>query len=363
MRTLAQFAVLATLVVTITTPPTPAQTAQPVPEQGKLAPTPPAPADKTPFPSQVMKTVVFIKADCEPSADDLAKLTPGALATLTPEEIEKIRHPSFVGTGFLVAFPDSRLGNDGTFIYIVTNRHVVQPGIEDGKPRKVLNYSVYLNRRNSPGSEQTHLQIVSLGPDAPWILPEDDPAVDLAVMSVNLPQTDWDYKTVPLDFFVSQELLDQKKVVEGDPIFFVGLFIQLSDFSSAGKVEPILRTGTIAELPANLEPTTLKRMGHIYLIEAHSFGGNSGSPVLVDVNKFTGPGYDYKFLGVVAGNIIENNDFTLQVTTDYRGAVRANSGISVVVPADEVKKMLSTERMQRLRDDAVAQFLKARGKL
>ena len=111
-------------------------------------------------------------------------------------------------------------------------------------------------------------------------------------------------------------------------------------------------------LPKDLIDTTLKKPGRVYLAEAHSFGGNSGSPMFVDINKFqTSFGFNYKFLGVVAGYVPEDNDFTFQASPDYSGKVKANSGICIVVPAEELKRILYSQNMTKGREDFVAQKL------
>ena len=136
---------------------------------------------------------------------------------------------------------------------------------------------------------------------------------------------------------------------------FAGLFIQ---WHGATEVEPIVRSGSLAMIPSDLLGTTLNKPGHIYLAEVHSYGGNSGSPVFIDVNRFkTGFGFDYRFLGVLAGTVHESTDFTFHVTTDYQGALDANSGISMVVPADELRKILYSPKLQKARDEGVAQVL------
>jgi hypothetical protein len=104
-------------------------------------------------------------------------------------------------------------------------------------------------------------------------------------------------------------------------------------------------------LPEDPIQTTLHKLGHVYLAEAHAFGGNSGSPMFVDVNKFKNNlGFDYRFLGVVTGEIQETEDLTLRVTTTYNGTVSANSNVSVIVPAFQVNNLLMAPSFQRLRD-------------
>jgi hypothetical protein len=301
----------------------------------------PAPAQQPPlpFPAQLKKTVIFIQTDClhEPTAQELATLPleerekwmPEALDKLGMEELAKLKHDPHSGTGFIVFVPDERAGKDQGFNYLVTNRHVAEPGVEDGRPCRVVGYSFLLNHKGGSDREPDHLQAVPVVPGVPndtWWFSDDD-SVDLAVTNFRASQT-------------------------GDPVLFAGLFIQ---YGGSSKLEPIVRSGNIAMLPTDLINTTLKKPGRIYLAEAHSFGGNSGSPMFVDVNKFKGSiGFDYRFFGVVAGEVYETNDLTLQTTGTYKGTLAANSNISIVVPAEEVRKILFSQKAQRLRDDFVA---------
>jgi hypothetical protein len=190
------------------------------------------------------------------SPQDRARWTNDAVSHLRPEELARLRQDSFFGTGFLVSIPESRLGNDQMFNYVVTNRHVVQPGIEEGRPCKVVNYAFSLNHLEnagpSPGSS-LHLVSIPANPEHFWTFPDDD-SVDLAAAPFAIQPTDFDYKTIPLDLFVTQEMIEKNEVVEGDPVMFTGLFIQ---YSGGNKLEPVVRSGTIAMLPSDLTPTTL----------------------------------------------------------------------------------------------------------
>ena len=101
--------------------------------------------------------------------------------------------------------------------------------------------------------------------------------------------------------------------------------------------------------------TTLRKLGPAYFAEAHAFGGNSGSPMFVDMNRFkAGSGFNYKFLGVVSGEMHESNDFTIQTSSSFTGTVAENSGVSMIVPAQEVKALLMLPSFQKERDDYTA---------
>jgi hypothetical protein len=327
------------------------------PSASPQAPTP----SKLPFTTQIKKSVVFIRTNCvhmtsdqelaAMSPEDRARWTDEGIAKLKPEELARLRQDSYIGTGFIVSILDERLGKDMGFSYLVTNRHVVQPGIENGKPCKVVNYSISINHIGMPANPMPYLQSLPVNPEGVWAFPDDD-TVDLAATQFPLSNTKYDFMTIPINLFVTQEMIQKNEVVEGDPVIFTGLFIQYAGIIS---LEPVVRSGAIAMVPQNLIQTTLHKLGHVYLAEAHAFGGNSGSPMFVDVNKFKNSfGFDYKFLGVVTGEIQETEDLTLNVTTTYKGTVSANSNVSVIVPAFEVNNLLMSPTFQHLRDAYVA---------
>jgi hypothetical protein len=109
-------------------------------------------------------------------------------------------------------------------------------------------------------------------------------------------------------------------------------------------------------VPEGLLPTTMqKKPGHVLLTDAHVFGGNSGSPVFVDIARFAGMiGSSYRFLGAISGEVFENADLTFTVTTSISGSVGANSDVSMVVPAWQVLDILDQPSLKKQRDDFLA---------
>jgi hypothetical protein len=288
----------------------------------------------------------------------MAALTDEDLAQLSPKEAEALPIVTWYGTGFIVSVPDERLiippdkkGLDFGFGYLVTNRHVAQPGIETGNKCAIVR-SFFFLKKNGSGKETSQEKLYA-GNNLPWHFSKDD-SVDLAVMHFAAPGDLYDYMRIPIADFVTEEMVQNKKVVEGAPVLFSGLFIQT--FVAGQKLEPIVRSGTLAMVPEGLMETTLNKLGKVYLAEAHAFGGNSGSPMFIDINKLAGiiSGPSYHLLGVVSGEVHEGADLTLQTAASFNAQVSANSDVSMIVPAQEVRAILYSPELQAERDAAVA---------
>jgi len=173
----------------------------------------------------------------------------------------------------------------------------------------------------------------------------------LAVMPVIANEAKYDIQWVPESMFAMPDVIAAKGIAEGDPVLFAGFFYQ---YPGQKKIEPIVRQGILAMIPDEQLLTTLRKPGDIYLVDAHVFGGNSGAPIFVNTNP-AGLG-EYKLLGVVSGYYFETEDMRLEIATTLNGKLDANSGISLVVPAKELKELLHSTGLQRIRDREVAQF-------
>jgi hypothetical protein len=303
-----------------------------------------------------------LPAEIEWKANAVVKMTTFTaeeIAALTPQDVAILPMDQHRGTGFLIGLVDPRLivpaGQTGKrfFRYLVTNRHVVEPGIELGTPCKVVSSFILMNRKPDTTHPTSYSELTQINKMFTWTFPDDD-SVDLALAPIGFNQDEYDQYTIPTDQFVSEEEMQDHKIVEGDSVLFAGLFIQT--FDQVHRLEPIVRSGTLAMIPGGMLETTLQRkQGHVYLAEAHAFGGNSGSPVFVDPNRFAGiiSGPMYKFLGVISGEVPENSDLSLTVTTSISGNIAANSGVSVVVPGSELMKVLNKPALQKDRDSMI----------
>jgi hypothetical protein len=257
------------------------------------------------------------------------------------------------GTGFFIAYPDSRLGKEGGFIYLVTNRHIAQCWNDSDRPMQVERISIRLNRRQAEGDSIAQDLVLNPIGNVPWVLPQDD-SVDLAIFPILPDINRFDFKVVPVSILMGKDELAQQGITEGEPVFFAGFFYQ---FPGVKRMEPIIRQGIIAMMPQDKVPFVGTAM-KVYLADLHVFGGNSGSPAFINLSGYHRGGMvlgadNYRLLGVVNGEVTEDEKFNLELATTLKGTGKGNSGVSTIVPSDEVKALLDDPRLQKLRDDIV----------
>ena len=279
-----------------------------------------------PFGSQIRKAVSEVRESC--------KDKDGKIGT-------------YAGTGFIVAYHDPRLAADQNFDYLVTNRHVADCLDDDLQPMQVLSISV---QGTNMKTGQTPIIFLNDHGNVPWHYPAND-SVDLAVTPVNF-GPDFAPTVIPLDGFFSKADFEAENIGEGAKIILSGYFVQLE---GSDKLQPLVREGVLSMIPDTPLTTTLRKPGTIYLGEVHIFGGNSGSPVFISTYGIRPAGPvlddDFRFLGVVSGYYYEDSDLKLQIATTVMGKQRANSGISMIVPADLLKGLiLDDPELKRERD-------------
>jgi hypothetical protein len=213
-----------------------------------------------------------------------------------------------------------------------------------------------LNHKPDSTHPSVYAKTLRIAKWAKWHFSTDD-TVDLAVGLLPISADEYVFTRISIAQFLTLDDMHNRKAVEGDPLLFSGLFIQLYDFDKEIKsLEPIVRSGSLAMVPEGLLPTTMQRKpGHILLADAHVFHGNSGSPVFVDTARFEGGiGYSYKFLGVICGEVYENADLTFTVTASISATVGENSDVSIVVPAWQILDILDLPETKQERDDLLA---------
>jgi hypothetical protein len=240
---------------------------------------------------------------------------------------------SFGGTGFVVKKPVPPLDKDLAYYYLVTNRHVAECWDESNHPQEVVSIAARLNTKDSGAIT------LPLGGSDAWRFPVDD-SVDLAVMPIN-PLPHLDLTAISLDsFYATRETMREHRIGEGSPIVVTGYFVQ---FPGEQRFQPILRHGTLSMIPDELMKTTTGKLGKVYLADVHIFGGNSGSPVLASPEDDVLHSGEHWFIGVVSGYYFETANSRMEIATTVQGETAANSGVAMIVPADEVRNLIEND--------------------
>lgn len=228
------------------------------------------------------------------------------------------------GTGFIASVP-YREGK-GEHCYVVSNYHVVRNG---AVIRINLRGGGLIYVEMERGQWETHAEM-------------DDVAVAPFV-----PSADMRIGSVPRDQFIPR---DHTGIGPGNDAFFLSRFAM-----HPGRYEnqPVVRFGTVAAMP--LEPIQLPTgiRQEAFLVEAHSLGGHSGSPVfaspypwsaLVQPAQWVAAA---KLLGIDWGHL---DDIRPVLGDDLRAvspglSVKQNSGMMGVVPAWKIAEVIDSDEL------------------
>lgn len=294
------------------------------------------------IPEDFMKTVVFLCVD--ESIDGVTKRIPKA-------------------TGFFVRVPveDS---TDISIDYLVTAGHCINEARKYGILHIRVNHKAgkFIEFPTKVDDWYTHVNadvaVIPLLHDA---LPSGVQSTDLDVTSLDINTFVGgapDYKRIVTRYNQQHEIRPRV----GHGVYFVGLF---TEHYGEERNLPIARFGNISRMP---ELITMESHGIVsstiaYLVEFHSLGGHSGSPVfylipttvehhaalrLADGNILSLPqridlSWETSFMGLISGHypIVEK----AQTTGDILGEVQIaqNSGIATITPAIAVTDLLMRE--------------------
>jgi hypothetical protein len=241
-------------------------------------------------------------------------------------------------TGFFVKVPSKVRG---VYLYFVTAHHVIKDLVE-------ANSDIYVSV-NKRGGGKTEL----FSADPPMCYPHPDKSCDLAIIPMeNNPAAEID--PIPISELVTKQTAEEYGIGIGDEVYATGLFTEIShDHQNT----PILRHGNISLMPAREIQTELG-YAEIYLIEARSIGGLSGSPLFVRPTVKIPAQPDNilvlrdrtKLLGVVQGHwdVKESEINSPTINQDRKRGV--NYGIAMVVPAYKIIEALNRPELVERRE-------------
>lgn len=261
------------------------------------------------------------------------------------------------GTGFFVAVGD-HLGKKNATYYLVTAKHVALAGIGKG------GLHARINRKDGT------FQYVPLRDlNAEWVM-SDEADVAAMVFALQGARDDHlDYTLIHQEEFATDEWLSATRIEPSDAIAVTGLFVP---HKGEGQNQPIIRGGSIAAMPNPNEPLvatskTLEIIAPAYLLELHSSGGLSGSPVLVMTEPHRATDGTIrqrtegtKLLALIGGH------WHLELPFKMRKEVREqfselNRGIALGTPIQALSRLLAREDVVQDRTNRWAAKARQRG--
>jgi len=259
------------------------------------------------------------------------------------------------GTGFLIWLKDY----ESTFCYLVTAKHVIEPILSKSNTLLSLRFNL---------KEEDKAEIITFPTfefDGVRWLQCNNQAVDIAVVPLMIFGKIQDLETGgklisdPNDeFLATAEWIKKYKVGAGDDVFTLGLVPYLYSKDQINLV--LSRFGKVSLLPQK-EIAIPGGKQKAYFIDSQAFGGNSGGPVfvLIERNESGGMivGWRFALLGVVTQFVpspLRMQKVTVQDTAQQKGIqLIENTGITKVIPVDYLSDIIFSDEQKKFRKEIV----------
>ena len=192
---------------------------------------------------------------------------------------------------------------------------------------------------------------------------EQHPQTDVCIAPILFKNDQW-VSFIPADLLLEHSEAESSSLREGHELTYISLFIQ---HHGKRKVLPLTRKAIIALMPHEKVLLKTGSMTHgevdAYLVETHSWGGHSGSPVFTTfpgcINQINMKASPVRLLGVMTshfevprqveffGDIIDGSSC---------GQVSEHSGISAVIPSQAILDLLMNDFVKSKREAAAAEL-------
>lgn len=264
--------------------------------------------------------------------------------------IERTKHgvtkTIYAGTGFLVSVQGKKV--DIKYLYLVTAKHVVEH----------LTGETVLIRCNKKDGGSVTFKVTN--EVLKWNTHPTDWSADVAVTLATFPDEKFDFRPLPIGMFMTDEMIYSEGIGIGDDVLITGLF---SHHSGSERNLPIIRMGNVAMMAEEKIPTKNHGTMDAYLIEAHSIGGISGSPVFVLKPQHGIENYgkvNVRLFGLMHGHweIDLKTTDSISVDTKKRGGV--NLGIAIVTPAHKILETINSPELTEQRAQIETRILTER---
>jgi hypothetical protein len=253
-----------------------------------------------------------------------------------------------VGTVFFVGLPG--FNTSESYIYTVSAWHVI-----DEIRKQSVDSNVHVRINSLDG--KVRYEVIPLNA---WKR-HPDHSIDVAAVDWK-PSYLCGYSVLSIETFITEEKSVTENLGAGDWVYTIGLFIKQMGTSQN---TPIVLRGSIALMPYENEWIKIDFDGktqkvEAFLIESHSMGGLSGSPVFVHLPGAM-PRRDVKdklemrlrdthyLLGLLFGYFkFELDTQSIQMPTEW--VKQINMGISIVIPATKIVEAINQPELREMRE-------------
>jgi len=233
--------------------------------------------------------------------------------------------------------------------YVVTANHIIKDVTVGDGPVVRIN------------GDDGGFQMIGTSHDS-WFAEEKD---DLAIMPLEAQSKGLNVGVIPLEAFLTKDMIEQHKFGAGNDVFVTGRFVH---HEGKAKNTPTVRFGNISMMPGEpyKRPSSDEDLEEAFLVEFRSVGGYSGSPVFLCEPPFhlwdkarllhlwsQSP----HLLGVDLGHIHEHKRVLRKtIKGKYEEDpnekyYEANTAMSIVVPAWRLMALLNRPDIVRLRTE------------
>lgn len=254
-----------------------------------------------------------------------------AVVALGVDGVDDKKH--WIGTGFIVGRKDAKNPTLSTY-YIITNKHVIE--------RQTY---VYV-RFNSLGGTLVKDYRINLydNTNTPMFSAHPHDKTDVIALQI-LPQTLINDKSIwgafdLADNALTLEQMQTTGVDEGSLVYALGFPMDLVDPIKV----PICRLGCISRIT---DAFILKKGKPIFLVDAQTFPGNSGGPIVSRPEHMSIDGTPHNtsanLIGILSAYIPYRETLYSRQTGRNRMIQEENSGLTIVHPVDRIKEVVELE--------------------
>lgn len=254
-----------------------------------------------------------------------------AVVALGVDGVDGEKH--WIGTGFIVGRKEVDNPTLSTY-YIITNKHVIK-----------YQRFVYV-RFNSLGGTLVKDYRVDLYDDAgtPLFSAHPHDKTDVIALQI-LPQTLINDKSIwgafdLTDHALTLEQMQSTGVEEGSLVYALGFPMNLVDPIKV----PICRLGCVSRVT---DAFLLKNQTPVFLVDAQTFPGNSGGPIVSRPEQVSISGTpcnaSSNLIGILSAYIPYREVLYSRQTGRDRMNTEENSGLTIVHPVDRIKEVVELE--------------------